>query len=142
MNVKLDKEENVQEVSSNKQDESHKHRIISVIHNSKVGLNRVPTVGVIVTCKVLSINSLQAKCQICCIEDNILKLPFKGTLRKEDIAGDNKDIIEVYKCVRPKDIILARVIGLSDQGYLLTTAEEELGVVVAYSESSEYQRNI
>lgn len=115
---------------------SSKHRSISVIHNVRVGLNRVPTVGVIVTCKVLSINSLQAKCQICCIEDNVLKLPFKATLRKEDIAADNKDIIEVYKCFRPRDMILARVIGLSDQGYMLTTGEDELGVVVAFSEAS------
>lgn len=116
---------------------SSKHRTISVKHNVKVGLNRVPTVGVIVTCKVLSINSLLAKCQICCIEDNVLKLPFKATLRKEDIAADNKDIIEVYKCFRPRDMILARVIGLSDQGYMLTTGEDELGVVVAFSEASE-----
>lgn len=79
-----------------------------------------------------------AKCQIYCIEDHILKLPFKGTLRKEDIAPDNKDIIEVHKCFRPRDIILARVVGLSDQGYMLTTAEDELGVVSGFSESSEY----
>lgn len=123
---------------STEQATSSKHRSISVIHNVRVGLNRVPTVGVIVTCKVLSINSLLAKCQICCIEDNVLKLPFKATLRKEDIAADNKDIIEVYKCFRPRDMILARVIGLSDQGYMLTTGEDELGVVVAFSEASEW----
>ena len=122
-------------------DQSARHRSISVIHNVKVGLNRVPSVGVIVTCKVLSINSLLAKCQICCIEDNVLKLPFKATLRKEDIAADNKDIIEVHKCFRPRDMILARVIGLSDQGYMLTTGEEELGVVVAFSEASKLAKS-
>ena len=114
---------------------SHKHRTISVIHNVKVGINRVPSTGVIVTCKVLSINSLMVKCQICCIEDHILKLPFRATLRKEEIASDNKDIVEVHKCFRPRDVILARVIGLSDQGYMLTTAEDELGVVTGYSEA-------
>ena len=119
----------------NNQLNEHKHRIIAVLHNVKVGLNRVPSVGVIVTCKILSINNALAKCQICCIEDNILKLPFKATLRKEDISSDIKDIIEVYKCFRPKDIILARIIGQSDQGYMLTTGEEELGVVIGYSDA-------
>ena len=38
-------------------------------------------------------------------------------------------------------MILARVIGLSDQGYMLTTGEEELGVVVAFSEASKLAKS-
>lgn len=136
--VDIKQDQNPDSTSSDQKPTLLKHRTISVIHNIKVGLNRVPSVGVIVTCKILSINSQVAKCQIFCIEDNILKLPLKATLRKEDIAADNKDIIEVHKCFRPKDIILARVIGLSEQGYMLTTAEDELGVVIAYSEASKF----
>lgn len=44
----------------------------------------------------------------------------------------------MYKSFRPGDIILARVLSLGDaQAYLLTTAENELGVVSATSESGE-----
>lgn len=39
--------------------------------------------------------------------------------------------IELHKCVHPGDVILARVIGFGDNqsSYLLSTAEDELGVV-------------
>uniref|UniRef100_A0A3Q3XM29 Exosome complex component N-terminal domain-containing protein n=1 Tax=Mola mola TaxID=94237 RepID=A0A3Q3XM29_MOLML len=45
--------------------------------------------------------------------------------------------VETYKSFRPGDIVLAKVISLGDvqSNYLLTTAENELGVVVAHSES-------
>merc|ERR1712211_185800 len=44
---------------------------------------------------------------------------------------------ELYKCFRPGDIVLARVISLGDAGggYLLSTAENSLGVVIAKSEA-------
>ncbi|XP_062352187.1 exosome complex component CSL4 isoform X5 [Cinclus cinclus] len=45
--------------------------------------------------------------------------------------------VEVYKSFRPSDIVLAKVISLGDaqSNYLLSTAENELGVVVARSEA-------
>ncbi|XP_050754980.1 exosome complex component CSL4 isoform X3 [Gymnogyps californianus] len=45
--------------------------------------------------------------------------------------------VEVYKSFRPGDIVLAKVISLGDaqSNYLLSTAENELGVVVAHSEA-------
>ena len=47
-----------------------------------------------------------------------------------------KDRVEMYNCFRPGDLVLARVISLGDPtaGYLLTTAENSLGVVIAKSE--------
>ena len=45
----------------------------------------------------------------------------------------------MYKCFRPSDIILARVLSLGEthtSGYVITTAENELGVVIAKSEIS------
>lgn len=45
----------------------------------------------------------------------------------------------MYKCVQPGDIILARVLGYGDNStaYLLSTAEDELGVVSARGENGE-----
>ncbi|KAM5141115.1 exosome complex component CSL4 [Mantella aurantiaca] len=98
---------------------------------------RLPDVGVIVTCKVMSINPRFAKVQIMYIGSRALKNTFKGTIRKEDIRATEKDKVEVYKCFRPGDIVIGKVISLGDSqsNYLLSTAENELGVVVAHSEA-------
>ena len=42
----------------------------------------------------------------------------------------------MHKCFRPGDIVLAKVQSLGDtQSYILTTSENELGVIVAKSEA-------
>lgn len=113
-------------------------RTISVVHDlSKSSCSaKLPTAGTIVTCRVISVNSLQAKCQINCVNDRLLKVPFsEAILRKEDVRAEDRDRVEMHNCYRPRDIILARVFGLSDKGYLLTTAEDALGVIVAYNEN-------
>ena len=68
------------------------------------------------------------------VESTSLKEPFKGTIRKEDVRATEKDKVEMYKSFRPGDIVLARVLTLHTQTYLLSTAENELGVF-AKSES-------
>jgi len=99
-------------------------------------ISKIPEMGSIVTCRVLSINPNQAKCSINCIEDHVLRQPFRAILRKEDIRDTEKDKIEVWKCFRPGDIILAKVIGIGENhNFLLSTAQNELGVVVALNES-------
>ncbi|XP_062927443.1 exosome complex component CSL4 isoform X1 [Mobula hypostoma] len=109
--------------------------VISVVRDSEPQL--LPEVGVVVTCKVTSINPRFAKVHILYVRSTPLKGAFKGTIRREDIRATEKDKIEVYKCFRPGDIVLAKVISLGDaqSNYLLTTAENELGVVVAHSEA-------
>uniref|UniRef100_A0A8C7ZA96 Exosome component 1 n=1 Tax=Oryzias sinensis TaxID=183150 RepID=A0A8C7ZA96_9TELE len=49
--------------------------------------------------------------------------------------------VEMHRSFRPGDIVLAKVISLGDvqSNYLLTTAENELGVVVAHSDAGEPQ---
>lgn len=108
---------------------------VSVVRDAQSQL--LPDVGATVTCKVCSINSRFAKVQILYIASTPLKNTFRGTIRKEDIRATEKDKVEVYKCFRPGDIVLAKVISLGDaqSNYLLTTAENELGVVVAHSEA-------
>uniref|UniRef100_A0A8C6ZEG9 Exosome component 1 n=1 Tax=Nothoprocta perdicaria TaxID=30464 RepID=A0A8C6ZEG9_NOTPE len=86
---------------------------------------------------VCSINSRFAKVHILYVGSTPLKSTFRGTIRKEDIRATEKDKVEVYKSFRPGDIVLAKVISLGDaqSNYLLSTAENELGVVVARSEA-------
>ncbi|XP_069095719.1 exosome complex component CSL4 isoform X2 [Pleurodeles waltl] len=108
---------------------------VSVVRDAQSQL--LPDVGATVTCKVCSINSRFAKVQILYIASTPLKNTFRGTIRKEDIRATEKDKVEVYKSFRPGDIVLAKVISLGDaqSNYLLTTSENELGVVVAHSEA-------
>ncbi|KAM6066823.1 exosome complex component CSL4 isoform 3-T3 [Chlamydotis macqueenii] len=86
---------------------------------------------------VCSINSRFAKVHILYVGSTPLKSTFRGTIRREDIRATEKDKVEVYKSFRPGDIVLAKVISLGDaqSNYLLSTAENELGVVVAHSEA-------
>ncbi|XP_055503051.1 exosome complex component CSL4 isoform X3 [Leucoraja erinacea] len=109
--------------------------VICVVRDTEPQL--LPEVGVVVTCKVTSINPRFAKVHIIYVRSTPLKGAFRGTIRREDIRATEKDKIEVYKCFRPGDIVLAKVISLGDvqSNYLLTTAENELGVVVAHSEA-------
>jgi len=98
--------------------------------------NAVPSAGCIVTARINSINARFCKCSIICIEDTVLREPFRGQIRKEDVRATEKDQVELYKCYRPGDIVLARVLSLGDaHSYLLSTAEDELGVVIARSDA-------
>jgi len=97
----------------------------------------VPAQRDIVTVKVLAVNPRFAKVHILCVGEVVLSEPFRGMIRKEDVRATEKDRVEMYRSFRPGDISLARVISLGDAmvGYLLTTAENELGVVIARSEA-------
>lgn len=96
----------------------------------------VPAQGDIVTAQVHIITQQFCKCAIKCIGDVVLSRPFRGILRREDIRATEKDRVEIYKSFRPGDVILARVLPITEaQSYHLSTAENELGVVIAHSES-------
>ncbi|XP_053205402.1 exosome complex component CSL4-like [Panonychus citri] len=92
---------------------------------------KVPLTGDIVTCQIDKVTSTQCKCLIQCIADVMLKRPFKAIIRKEDVRETDKDNVDLYSCFRPGDLIICKIIGLSDFGYLLTTASNEFGVVTA-----------
>lgn len=85
------------------------------------------------------LNTRFCKLAIFAVEGNSLDEPFRGTLRREDIRAMEKDTVEIYKSFRPGDIVQARVISLGDsQSYFLSTAENELGVIIATSEAGQF----
>lgn len=57
------------------------------------------------------LNQRFCKCLIKCIGDVVLNRPYRAMLRKEDIRATDKDHVDMYKCYRPGDIILARVVS-------------------------------
>ena len=71
----------------------------------------VPSAGDVITGRITHVNPRWAKCSILCVKDIVLSEPFHGILRREDVRATEKDRIEMYKCYRPNDIILARVVS-------------------------------
>ncbi|XP_065183927.1 exosome complex component CSL4-like isoform X1 [Sycon ciliatum] len=107
---------------------------ISVYHDAS-RQRVVPVPGSLVTCRVTSTNPRHCKVSILRVGETSLKESFRGLIRKEDVRAVEKDKVEIYKCFRPGDIVLAKVNSLGDvQSYLLTTAETTLGVIYAVSE--------
>ncbi|KAI9575180.1 exosome complex component CSL4-like [Glossina fuscipes] len=92
----------------------------------------VPLAGDVVTARILQVNQRFAKCSIQSIGAHVLEQSYRAMLRKEDVRATEKDRVEMYKCYRPGDIILAKVLPRIELScYELSTAENELGVVVA-----------
>ncbi|BES96284.1 Exosome component EXOSC1/CSL4 [Nesidiocoris tenuis] len=109
---------------------------IGVLTNK--GHHTVPTPGDIVTAQVTVITQRYVRCNIQCVRDTPLEKTLRGVVKKDDIRATNKDSIEIHKCFRPGDIILARILPIKElQSYQLSTAEDELGVVIALSEAGE-----
>jgi len=69
-----------------------------------------------------------------CVGQHLLRETFSGTIRKRDVRKFDVDSVEIYKSYRPADIIRAQVISLGDsRSYYLSTAKNELGVILAQS---------
>uniref|UniRef100_A0A915AWM7 Uncharacterized protein n=2 Tax=Parascaris univalens TaxID=6257 RepID=A0A915AWM7_PARUN len=106
-------------------------------NNEIVQRHIVPYIGCIATAKNIGPN--YAKCGIVCVDASMLAHEFSALLRKEDIRTTEKDKTEIYLCVQPGDVILARVIGFGETQttFLLSTAEDELGVVSSKGDAGE-----
>ncbi|XP_052867055.1 exosome complex component CSL4 [Anopheles cruzii] len=97
----------------------------------------VPVIGDIVTARITAIHHRMAKCRILCIGKTALNRSFRGIIRKEDVRATEIDRVELHKCFRPGDIVLARVLHQIELNvFHLSTADNELGVVIAISPSS------
>ncbi|RZC41047.1 EXOSC1 and/or ECR1 N domain containing protein [Asbolus verrucosus] len=113
--------------------EKNKVKIIEVHSSGQQTV--VPSQGDIVTAQIHTITQQFCKCYIKCVGDRVLGRPYRGILRKEDVRATEKDRVEIYKSFRPGDVILARVLPITEaHTYQLSTAENELGVVTAHSE--------
>ena len=102
------------------------------VHHPMSSMKFVPAIGTVAICQVMNIGWKQARVQIISVKDQILPEPLHGVIRKEDIRAMEKDTAEVFQSFRPRDLIRARVITHGEgQAYVLSTAENELGVVWA-----------
>ena len=94
----------------------------------------VPSPSDVVLCRVLKINPRYASLSILCIGTQPLPHPFPAILRQRDLRSFDVDHAEVGQSVRPGDLVSCRLLSLGDaRSYVVTTAEEGLGVVEATS---------
>jgi len=94
-----------------------------------------PKIDSHVACKITKLTSQFARCQIVSIGEEKLSDPLRGMIRKEDVRSSDRDKVEMHKCFRPGDLAVAKVLSVGDTScYILSTAQPELGVVVARSE--------
>lgn len=109
--------------------------LISVL-NRKHKVLSVPDVGSRVICKVSNISERQAKVSILTVEGTTLQQPLNGVIRKSDVREMEKDSVVIFNSFRPGDLVCARIISLGEGNqYVLSTAENELGVFVGRSET-------
>ncbi|KAH8242007.1 hypothetical protein KR038_001058 [Drosophila bunnanda] len=120
-------------------DESGKNCQVVSVHKPGFHLT-IPATGDVVTARVLVTTPKFAKCAIFCVRNVLLESSYRGLLRKEDVRETEKDRVDIYKSFKPGDVILARVINQMEQSFLLTTAENELGVVIAYASDARKNR--
>ncbi|POS72736.1 exosome component 1 [Diaporthe helianthi] len=96
----------------------------------------LPQVGNTVLCRVTRITPRQAVVAILVCGDTVLGAEWQGVIRVQDVRATEKDRVKVYESFRPGDIVRASVISLGDQAnYYLSTASNELGVIMAVSEA-------
>jgi len=102
--------------------------------NSPSTTSILPTVSSVVLARVTRINPRQATVTIFCVGDVPLTDEFQGIIRAQDVRATEKDKVKIFASFRPGDIVRALVISLGDQSnYYLSTAQNSLGVVMAYS---------
>ncbi|RPB15943.1 hypothetical protein P167DRAFT_460708, partial [Morchella conica CCBAS932] len=98
----------------------------------------LPQVGAIVLGKVTRITHIEATLAIFVVGEAVCTDEFKGIIRREDVRAFLKDKAKILSSFKPGDIVRARIISLGDQSkYFLSTASNDLGVIVAHSESGD-----
>ncbi|ORY71203.1 uncharacterized protein BCR38DRAFT_479722 [Pseudomassariella vexata] len=96
----------------------------------------LPEVGNVVLCRVTRIQPRQATVAILVVGETVLVAEWQGVIRVQDVRATEKDRVKIYESFRPGDIVRAEVISLGDQAnYYLSTASNELGVIMATSEA-------
>ena len=97
---------------------------------------QLPTVGAAVYARITRLTRTHAHCAIVIVgAAGVAAVPFRGLIRTQDVRATEKDRVRLAECFRVGDVVRAVVISLGDQGgYYLSTAGNEFGVVMGWSE--------
>ncbi|KAG6146312.1 hypothetical protein E4U28_000798 [Claviceps purpurea] len=96
----------------------------------------LPDVQNVVLARVVRLMPKQAIVVIQQVGDTVLQTEWQGVIRVQDVRATEKDKVKIHESFKPGDIVKAQVISLGDQAnYYLSTASNELGVIMATSEA-------
>ncbi|KOS19401.1 Exosome complex component CSL4 [Escovopsis weberi] len=96
----------------------------------------LPDVNNVVLARVVRLMPKQAIVVIQQVGDTVLQTEWQGVIRVQDVRATEKDKVKMHESFRPGDIVRAQVISLGDQAnYYLSTASNELGVIMATSDA-------
>jgi exosome complex component CSL4 len=114
----------------------------TVVPNSISSAPHLPIVGTTVYARITSVGRQQALCSILALQPEpgasvtACEWPFRGILRSQDVRMTERDRVKMFASVAVGDVIRAEVVSLGDQGgYYLSTAGNELGVILAWSKN-------
>ncbi|KAF2733559.1 hypothetical protein EJ04DRAFT_513069 [Polyplosphaeria fusca] len=106
--------------------------------NSGSGSPILPEVSSTVLGRITRLGPRFATLDIVIINDTVCRESFAGLIRREDIRATEKDKVKIEESFRVGDIVRGEVVSLGDQSnYYVSTARNELGVVVAKGEGGE-----
>ncbi|KIW03835.1 uncharacterized protein PV09_05134 [Verruconis gallopava] len=109
-------------------------KILSIAPSARTP--RLPQINAVVYARVTRIERQQARCTILVVSDTVAPQPLRALLRSQDVRATEKDKVKLAECFHVGDVIRATVIGLGDQsGYYLSTAGNDFGVVMAWSDA-------
>jgi exosome complex component CSL4 len=98
------------------------------------GTTILPEVESIVLARITRLSARFANVEILVVSDTVCREPFQGMIRREDIRATEKDKVKIEESFRVGDLVRGQVVSLGDQSnYYLSTASNELGVVMAKS---------
>ena len=110
---------------------------IKVSRKRSASASSVLEIGSTIVGRVTKITPRLAHVDIICIGETPLKDPCPGLLRREDVRPvdqQQSEAIEMHRCVRPGDVLLAKVLSPGDsRAYYLSTTANQHGVVIARS---------
>ena len=113
-------------------------RIVQASRKRSAAASSVLSVGDTVVGRITRITPRLAHVDILSLGiDAPLRDPCAGILRREDVRPAEHrtaEMLEMHRCVRPGDVVLAAVLSLGDsRAYYLSTAANDHGVVIAKS---------
>jgi len=97
-----------------------------------------PHVGAIVTCTIVSRTRQLVRGLITYVGNVKLDDPIRGIIRRENINDKHRDATETETSFGIGDTVLARVVDIGDGDFIMSTAEDALGVATAISKAGYY----
>ncbi|KAF2658903.1 hypothetical protein K491DRAFT_236758 [Lophiostoma macrostomum CBS 122681] len=98
------------------------------------GSSILPSVDSVILGRITRLGARFASLEILTVGDVVCREAFAGQIRREDVRATEKDKVKIEESFRVGDVVRGVVISLGDVGgYYVTTARNELGVVMAWA---------